>query len=95
MIIKSTHAGYKTYYATDVTRTLRPINTLAQYAPEEDHLVGGVLIKMKYRVFMDSDKSASGIFPVVKEDTDLATRFPFAESEGLFYIKTTPISASQ
>jgi hypothetical protein len=72
-------------------RSIHWRNTFAQY----DHLVGGVLIKMKYRVFMDSDKSASGIFLVFKEDTDLATRFPFAESEGLFYIKTTPISESQ
>jgi hypothetical protein len=83
LAIKSTHVGYKTYY---VTGTICPIKTKALYVPElkEDLLGGRALMKSKYLIIMDEDDSVSGISPVVKGDIDQATRFPFAESEGLF-----------
>jgi len=97
MTIKSSHTGYKTYYATDVTGTIRPIRTKAYYVPEldQDLLGGRALIHSSYRIIMDKDESISGIFPVEKGEIDPATRFPFADSEGLFYIETTPISETK
>ena len=97
MAIKSTHVGYKTYYVADVTGTIRPIKTKALYVPElkEDLLGGRALMKSKYRIIMDEDDTVSGIFPVVKGEIDQATRFPFAESEGLFYVETIPISETK
>lgn len=97
MTISSTHAGYKTYYVEDATGTIRPIRTLALFVPslEDDLLAGRALIRSKYRIIMDEDESLSGIFPVVKGEIDPATRFPFAESEGLFYIETIPLSQTK
>jgi hypothetical protein len=48
-------------------------------------------------MIMDEDESLSGIFSVVKGEIDPATRFPFAESEGLsvFYIETIPLSQTK
>ena len=97
MSITSTHSGYKTYYVEDATGTIRPIKTLALYVPklEEDLLAGRALIKSKYRITMDDEDSISGIFPVVNGEIDPATRFPFAESDGLFYVETIPLSETK
>jgi len=75
MSMKATHSGRKTYYAVDATGTIRPITTKAFYVPElEQDLLGGrALIKSKIRIIMDEDESISGIFPVVKGETDPAT----------------------
>ena len=90
MSIKASHVGRKTYYAVDATGTIRPITTKAYYVPdlEQDLLGGRALIKAKFRITMDADESISGIFPVVDGEIDPATRFPFADSKGLFYIET-------
>ena len=94
MSMKATHTGHKTYYAVDATGTIRPITTKALYVPdlEQDLLGGRALIRSKFRITMDEDESISGIFPVVNGEIDPATRFPFADSDGLFYIETVPIS---
>ena len=97
MSIKASHVGRKTYYAVDVTGSIRPITTKAYYVPdlEQDLLSGRSLIKAKFRITMDADESISGIFPVVDGEIDPATRFPFADSKGLFYIETVPISETK
>jgi hypothetical protein len=97
MSMKATHTGRKTYYAVDATGTIRPITTKAFYVPdlEQDLLAGRALIKSKFRITMDEDESISGIFPVVNGEIDPATRFPFADSNGLFYIETVPISETK
>ena len=97
MSMKATHTGRKTYYAVDATGTIRPITTKAFYVPdlEQDLLAGRALIKSKFRITMDEDESISGIFPVVNGEIDPATQFPFADSNGLFYIETVPISETK
>jgi hypothetical protein len=44
---------------------------------------------------MDEDDSISGNFSVVNGEIDPATQFPFADSDGLFYIETIPISETK
>ena len=97
MSITSTHVGYKTYYVEDATGTIRPIKTMALFVPklEEDLLAGRALVKSKYRIIMDDEDEISGIFPVVNGEIDPATRFPFAESDGLFYVETIPLSETK
>jgi hypothetical protein len=97
MSLQSTHIGYKTYYAIDATGSIRPIETKAFDVPklEQDLLGGRALIKSNYRITMNADESISGIFSVVKGEIVPATRFPFADSEGLFYIETVPISETK
>lgn len=58
MSMKATHTGRKTYYAVDVTGTIRPITTKAFYVPdlEQDLLGGRALIKSKFRITMDADE---------------------------------------
>ena len=97
MSIKATHSGHKTYYGLDATGAIRPITTEAFYVPDldQDLLSGRALVNAKYRIIMDGDPDISGLFPVVKGEIDPATGFPFAESDGLFYIETEPISESK
>ena len=97
MFIKSTHSGRKTHYALDATGTIRPITTEAFYVPDldQDLLAGRALVQSKFRIVMDEDQSISGLFPVVNGQIDPATGFPFADSDGLFFIETVPISESK
>jgi hypothetical protein len=44
-------------------------------------MAGRALMRSKYRNIMDSDEQAWGVFPLVKEEIDQATRFPFAKLE--------------
>jgi hypothetical protein len=96
MSIKSTHSGDKTYYAVDATGAIRPITTKEFNVPdlEQDLLAGSALVMSKFRIMMDEAQSTSGFFPVVNNKTDQATGFPFADSDGLFYIETVPLSES-
>ena len=75
----------------------QPITTKAFYVPglDQDLLGGRALIKAKYRMVLDEDPTISGIFPVTDGQIDPATGFPFAESEGLFYVETVPITESK
>jgi hypothetical protein len=77
--------------------TVRPIKTKALCVPnlEEDLIAGRALIKSKHKIIMDEEDSLSGIFPVVEKGIDPAIRFPYAESEGLFYIETIPMSEAK
>ena len=97
MFIKSTHSGRKTHYALDATGTIRPITTEAFYVPDldQDLLAGRALVQSKFRIVMDEDQSISGLFPVVNGQIDPATGFPFADSDGLFFIETVPITESK
>jgi hypothetical protein len=94
MSIKLTHSCDKTYYAVDATGTIRPITTKTLYVSDlkQDFFSGRALILSKYLMIMDEDQSFSVLFPVVNKEIDLATGFPFAGSNGRFYIRTIPLS---
>ena len=97
MHINSIRVGLKTHYVRVVTGAIQPITTKAFYVPgfNQDLLGGRALIKAKYRMVLDEDPTISGIFPVTEGQIDPATGFPFAESEGRFYVQTVPITESK
>ena len=78
-----------------MTGAIQPITTLYVPGLDQDLLGGRALIKAKYRMVLDEDPTISGIFPVTEGQIDPATGFPFAESEGLFYVETVPITESK
>jgi hypothetical protein len=70
------------HHAADATGAIRPITTKAFYVPdlEQDLLAGRGLIMSKFWIIMDEDQSIAENFPVVNNEIDPATRFPFAHS---------------
>ena len=88
---------YKTYYVRDVPGSIQPVTTRIFYVPglEQDLLGGWALIKAKFRIILNNDPDISGIFPVSDGQFYPATGFPFAESEGLFYLESAIITESK
>jgi hypothetical protein len=62
---------------------------------EQDLLAGMAWVMSKFLMTTYEDQSISGIFPVVNGKVDSAAGFPFADSDGLFYIETIPLPESK
>ena len=97
MSIQATHSGRKTYYIRDATGSIHKCTTRAFYVPDldQDLLAGRALLEANYRVILDKDPKIAGIFPVTDGQIDQATGLPFADSKGLFYVETVPISETK
>jgi hypothetical protein len=94
MAIKSTHVQYKTRHVADVTGTIRPIKTKALFIPEHtEDLLGGRTL-MKSRSWMKMIQCQE-FFQWLKVKLIRPLDFLLAESEGMFYVVTIPISETK